>query len=130
MDMQKLLWFRDTDHNGIGLDYSVWSAKFNQFSKFSLWLACVRSRIIANGKTIGLAMGGFMSRSVMVEMEMPEDLQRFRLPAGVNKRLQVLLDKQCRDGKLTAAERREAEGLVELAEMLSLLRLRSESAAR
>lgn len=67
-----------------------------------------------------------MSRSVMVKIEMPDDLNRFRLPAGVDKRLQTLLDKQSRKGKLTAAERSEAEGLVNLAEMLSLLRLRSE----
>lgn len=70
-----------------------------------------------------------MSRSVVIELEMPGDLKQFRLPRGVNRRLQDLLDKQSRDGKLTRAERHEAEGLVNLAEMLSLLRLRAERAA-
>lgn len=34
-------------------------------------------------------------------------------------------DRQDRSGELTPEERREAEGLVELAELLSLLRLRA-----
>ena len=70
-----------------------------------------------------------MSRSVVIELEMPADLKQFRLPKGVNRRLQDLLDKQSRDGKLTRAERHEAEGLVNLADMLSLLRLRADRAA-
>ena len=68
-------------------------------------------------------------QSVRIEFEMPNDLKRFRLPKGVNHRLTELLDKQSRLGKLTPAERREAEGLVDLAEMLTLLRLRAERAA-
>jgi hypothetical protein len=71
-----------------------------------------------------------MTQSVVIELEMPGDLKRFRLPKSVNRRLQDLLDKQSRDGKLSPAERREAEGLVNLSEMLSLLRLRAERAAR
>src|ERR1700738_2314417 len=51
---------------------------------------------------------------------------RFRLPAGVQQRLTELLDKQDAGTTLTDAERHEAEGLVDLAELLSLLRLRSE----
>jgi hypothetical protein len=43
----------------------------------------------------------------------------------VNDRLRELLDRQDRGGRLTAAERREAAGLVELADLLSLLRLRA-----
>ncbi len=70
-----------------------------------------------------------MSHSVTIELELPEDLKQFRLPKSVDGRLQTLLDKQSRAGKLTPAERREAEGLVELAEMLTLLRLRAERAA-
>ena len=70
-----------------------------------------------------------MSQSVVIKLEMPDDLAQFRLPNGVNHRLQQLLDKQSREGKLTPVERREAEGLVNLAEMLSLLRLRAERAA-
>jgi len=57
---------------------------------------------------------------------MPGDLARFRLPGGVQQRLQELLDKQDAGGELTAKEKREAEGLVEVADLLSLLRLRAE----
>ena len=67
--------------------------------------------------------------SITIELEMPDDLKQFRLPKGVNRRLQDLLDKQSEEGKLSKAERQEAEGLVNLAEMLTLLRLRAERAA-
>lgn len=68
--------------------------------------------------------------SITIELEMPGDLKQFRLPKGVNHRLQELLDKQSHEGKLSPAERREAEGLVDLAEMLTLLCLRAERAVR
>jgi hypothetical protein len=71
-----------------------------------------------------------MPHAIQIEVEMPGDLARFRLPKGVQKRLQTLLDKQDQGSPLTAAEKREAEGLVELAEVLSLLRLRSERVRR
>ena len=64
-----------------------------------------------------------MARKVTIELEMPADLARFRLPRGVDARLSHLLDRQDRGERLSADERREAEGLVDLAEMLSLLRL-------
>ncbi len=63
--------------------------------------------------------------AVHLKIDLPDDLAQFRLPAGVDRRLQALLDRQQIDGTLTAAEREEAEGLVTLAEMLSLLRLRA-----
>lgn len=66
-----------------------------------------------------------MSQHVLVELEMPTDLDQFRLPQGVNDRLQELLDRQDRGEALTAAERAEAEGLVDLSELLALLRLRT-----
>jgi hypothetical protein len=66
----------------------------------------------------------------VIEIEMPGDLGEFKLPAGVHERLHELLDRQDRGETLTAAERREAEGLVELAEFLSLLRLRAKRIAR
>ncbi|MGH8548324.1 MAG: hypothetical protein ACRERU_06950, partial [Methylococcales bacterium] len=69
-----------------------------------------------------------MTQHVLVELEMPADLLQFKLPSGVNERLQSLLDQQDQGKTLTAAERTEAEGLVNLAEMLSLLRLRAQSA--
>lgn len=70
-----------------------------------------------------------MAGSLLVEVQVPGDLERFQLPAGVQTRLQALLDKQDRGQPLTDAERDEAEGLVNLAELLTLLRLRAERAA-
>jgi hypothetical protein len=67
-----------------------------------------------------------MPSSVMIEIEIPADLARFRLPDGVQERLHMLLDKQDSGQPLTDAEQREAEGLVDLADLLSLLRLRAE----
>jgi len=67
-----------------------------------------------------------MSQTLLLEVEMPEDLERLRLPQGVDERLTALLDRQDRGEELTPEERREAEGLVDLAELLSLLRLRSQ----
>jgi len=62
----------------------------------------------------------------MVEMiEIPANLVRFQLPDAVHARLQELLDRQDQGAELTTAERDEAEGLVELAEFLSLLQLRA-----
>ena len=69
--------------------------------------------------------------NVLVELEIPGDLEKFKLPPGVNDRLQELLDRQDRGREiLTPAEQREAEGLVNLAEVLSLLRLRAQRASR
>ncbi len=70
--------------------------------------------------------GEKMSQQILVELEMPADLDRFRLPKGVNRRLQDLLDRQDRSETLTSDERLEAEGLVNLSELLSLLRLRAQ----
>ena len=67
-----------------------------------------------------------MSQHVLVEIEMPSDLDQFKLPPGVDERLQDLLDRQDRGEPLTPRERKEAEGLVDLAEVLSLLRLRAQ----
>jgi hypothetical protein len=69
-----------------------------------------------------------MSQVVTLELDLPEDLGAFGLPDGVDARLHELLDRQDSGQPLTPAERREAEGLVSLAEMLSLLRLRDERA--
>jgi hypothetical protein len=68
-----------------------------------------------------------MSR-VLVELEMPSDLDQFKLPPGVDERLQDLLDRQDRGETLTPGERREAEGLIDLAEVLYLLRMRARCA--
>ncbi len=64
--------------------------------------------------------------TLTLEVDLPGDLDRFRLPEGVAARLQSLLDHQDAGQPLTPEERAEAEGLVNLAEFLTLLRLRAE----
>ncbi|MGV0026828.1 hypothetical protein [Phormidesmis priestleyi] len=59
-------------------------------------------------------------------VQIPIELVYFQLPVGVRERLTSLLDRQDAGEELTQAERQEAEGLVELTEFLSLLRLRSQ----
>ncbi len=67
----------------------------------------------------------------MVEtIEIPVELAQFQLPEAVQERLQFLLDRQDAGETLTEVERREAEGLVELAEFFSLLHLRAYRTAR
>jgi hypothetical protein len=66
----------------------------------------------------------YISQHILLELELPEDFDQLRLPAGVDRRLHELLDRQDRGGQLTPDERQEAEGLVNLAELLSLLRIR------
>ncbi|MCX6839712.1 MAG: hypothetical protein NTX35_18160 [Verrucomicrobia bacterium] len=70
-----------------------------------------------------------MSQAIHLDLELPGDLARFKLPAGVNERLSALLDKQDAGGELTAQERREAEGLVDLADTLTYLGLKAKAAA-
>jgi hypothetical protein len=65
------------------------------------------------------------ARKVEIALELPEDLARLRLPKSVDRRLQSLLDKQDRGEPLSPEERNEAEGLSELVDLLSLLRLRA-----
>ena len=62
--------------------------------------------------------------TIDLKLEVPADLARLHLPEGVDRRLQALLDKQDGGTPLTADEQAEAEGLVELADLLTLLRLR------
>ena len=61
-------------------------------------------------------------------MPIPAGLSGFKLPRGVQRRLTSLLDRQDAGQALSAEERREAEGLVELAEFLSLLKQCAQSA--
>lgn len=68
--------------------------------------------------------------TLTLEVDLPDELSRFRLPAAVDARLQSLLDRQDSGHPLSAAERAEAEGLVNLAEFLTLLRLRAERMAQ
>ena len=68
--------------------------------------------------------------SVTIEVELPEDWAQFSLPPALNARLTTLLDQQDRTGNLGETERREADALCKLVDMLSLLRLRAERASR
>ncbi len=70
-----------------------------------------------------------MSQSVLVDLDLPKDWQQFQMPAALDRRLQELLDRQDRPGKPPQQERREAEALVELTEMPSLMKLRAQRAA-
>lgn len=65
------------------------------------------------------------SAKIQLEIEVPADLARLQLPEGVDRRLQALLDKQDGGTPLSPDEQAEAEGLVDLADLLTLLRLRS-----
>lgn len=67
--------------------------------------------------------------TLTLEVDLPADLARFRLPVAVAARLQDLLDRQDAGQPLTAQEWDEAEGLVEMSEFLTLLRLRAERMA-
>jgi hypothetical protein len=67
--------------------------------------------------------------TVTLEVDVPTDLAGFRLPTAVDARLQSLLDRQDSGTPLTDQERPEAEGLVNLVEFLSVLRLRAERLA-
>lgn len=62
----------------------------------------------------------------LINIEVPLSKSQLKLPKAVNNRLQELLDRQDQGKNLSSAEREEAEGLVDLAEMLSLLKMRSE----
>jgi hypothetical protein len=64
--------------------------------------------------------------TLTIEVDLPDDLARFRMPEAVVARLQSLLDRQDSGQLLTEQERAEAEGLVNLMDFLTLLRLRSE----
>ena len=65
--------------------------------------------------------------TVTVELELPEDWRGLQLPEALHERLQDLLDRQDEQGSLSSQERREAEALVQLVDMLSLMRLRAEA---
>jgi hypothetical protein len=66
---------------------------------------------------------------VAQSIEIPAELARFELPAGVQTRLQRLLDQQDAGTPLTPAERQAAAGLVALAELRSLLHPRAQRPA-
>jgi len=63
------------------------------------------------------------------ELEVPADLARLQLPEGLDRRLHALLDKQDAGTPLSSDEQAEAEGIVDLADLLTLLRLRASPSA-
>jgi hypothetical protein len=67
-----------------------------------------------------------MAQKVLVEMQLPRDWRKFRMPPALHDRLQELLDKQDQDGKLSARERREASALTELVDILAMMRVRAQ----
>jgi len=67
-----------------------------------------------------------MAQQTTIRVNLPGDLKQLRFPKALDRRLQQLLDKQDIEGKLSAPERKEAEGLVEMAQIISMLRLRAE----
>jgi hypothetical protein len=71
-----------------------------------------------------------MGRSVLIKLDLPSDWRNFRLPPALHDRLQDLLDLQDSTGKLSPRERREAKALTQLVDLLSLMRLRAELAAK
>ena len=68
--------------------------------------------------------------SVTVELERPQDWKQFQMPDALKARLNSLLDEQDKTGKLSKAERDEAQALTELVDSLSLMKLRAERAGR
>ena len=60
---------------------------------------------------------------MVVKIEIPPEWKSFRMPVPLQNRLHELLDRQDREGKLPANERREAQALADLAEMLAFLKL-------
>ena len=62
---------------------------------------------------------------VDLTLDLPGDLARLRMPDPLVRRLQQLLDRQDDGELLSEEERAEAESLVELSDLLALLRLRA-----
>ena len=62
-----------------------------------------------------------------IHLELPKDRPALWLPVALQERLQHLLDLQ---GRLFSQERLEAEALVQLVDMLALMRLRADAAQK
>ena len=86
----------------------------------------LEAELIAYWQRAGLLHKENMKSEAGSQMKYTETkLPIFLLPDALETRLHDLLDRQDAGELLTADERREAEGLVELAEFLSLLHLRA-----
>lgn len=64
-----------------------------------------------------------MSQPVQLTVPMPARLASLRFPKALDDRLHHLLDEQGRKGRLSPAERKEAEALASVATTLSILKL-------
>lgn len=64
-----------------------------------------------------------MSQTVELTVPMPARLASLRFPKALDDRLHHLLDEQGKKGRLTGAERKEAEALANIATTLSILKL-------
>ena len=64
-----------------------------------------------------------MSNTVQLTLPMPGDLAQLSFPKALDDRLHHLLDEQARRGELSGAERDEAEGLAQMASLLTMLKL-------
>lgn len=73
-------------------------------------------------------MAASSTHRIHLEIDLPEEMAGLMLPEAVERRLHALLDKQDGGDTLTEDERAEAEGLVELSDFLSLIRLRASNA--
>lgn len=67
---------------------------------------------------------------VLIELELPEILGDLRFHPRLNERLQTLLDKQDAGAILTPDEFEEAEYLVELSQLVSVLQMSARQAER
>ncbi len=66
----------------------------------------------------------------LFELDLPEVLNELRFPKRLDDRLHSLLDKQNEAGQLSPEEFEEAEYLVELSQLVSVLRMRAQRAER
>ena len=64
-----------------------------------------------------------MNRTVQLTVPMPANLARLRFPKALDERLHHLLDELGSRGKLTVAQKREAEALAQMANVLTILKL-------
>lgn len=64
------------------------------------------------------------SNTIQIQLQVPENLGNLAFPEALDRRLHALLDKQDQGERLTDDEQVEAEALVDLAQLLTLLRLR------
>lgn len=83
----------------------------------------IAGSLLGTGSNLGFHPRMRFSSLKEVTVPMPARLASLRFPKALDDRLHHLLDEQGRRGSLVAAERREAEALVNIATTLSILKL-------